>query len=62
MSTITALAAAAEGESEPNPLLPENYDLLWSVVVFGIIVTYHRQTIEQRHKLTHRHAERMIQR
>jgi F-type H+-transporting ATPase subunit b len=35
---MSALAFAAEGESVPNPLLPENYDLLWSVVVFAIIV------------------------
>jgi F-type H+-transporting ATPase subunit b len=29
---------AAEGESKPNPLLPNNYDLLWSFVVFAFIV------------------------
>jgi len=34
------LALAAEGESDEriNPLLPANYDLLWSFVVFGFIV------------------------
>jgi F-type H+-transporting ATPase subunit b len=29
---------AAEGEPKPNPLLPNNYDLLWSFVVFAFIV------------------------
>lgn len=29
--------AAAEEEPAPNPLLPENYDILWSVVVFALI-------------------------
>ncbi|MBN2176725.1 MAG: F0F1 ATP synthase subunit B [Demequinaceae bacterium] len=31
------LRSAAEGESAPNPLLPSNYDLLWSFVVFTFI-------------------------
>ena len=29
--------AAAEEEPTPNPLLPENYDILWSLVVFALI-------------------------
>ena len=33
------LAAAAEGET-PNPLLPSSYDLLWSSVVFVILLTF----------------------
>lgn len=28
------LAAVPEGETAPNPLLPESYDILWSAVVF----------------------------
>jgi len=35
---MPALAYAAEGESVPNPLLPASYDLLWSIVVFAVIV------------------------
>ena len=33
------LAAAAEGET-PNPLLPSSYDLLWSSVVFVILLAF----------------------
>ena len=33
------LAAAAEGETK-NPLLPESYDLLWSSVVFVILLAF----------------------
>ncbi len=33
------LAAAAEGETK-NPLIPESYDLLWSSVVFVILLTF----------------------
>jgi F-type H+-transporting ATPase subunit b len=36
MFALTVLAAAEE-EAAPNPLLPENYDILWSVVVFALI-------------------------
>lgn len=32
------LAAAAEAEATPNPLLPEIYDLIWSAVCFAIIL------------------------
>lgn len=28
----------AEGDAKPNPLLPSNYDLLWSFVVFAFII------------------------
>lgn len=34
------LAAAAEGEKQPNPLLPADYDLIWSSVVFAILLTF----------------------
>lgn len=34
---LLALAGAAGGDAAPNPLLPANYDLLWSVVVFALI-------------------------
>jgi F-type H+-transporting ATPase subunit b len=33
------LAAAAEGETK-NPLLPESYDLVWSSVVFVVLLTF----------------------
>lgn len=36
---VTQLFVASEGEeATPNPLLPANYDLIWSFVVFGLIV------------------------
>ena len=34
------LAAASEGEATPNPLLPASYDLLWSSVVFVILLAF----------------------
>ena len=34
------LANAAEGEALPNPLLPASYDLLWSSVVFVILLAF----------------------
>ena len=34
------LSAAAEGEASPNPLLPASYDLLWSSVVFVILLAF----------------------
>jgi F-type H+-transporting ATPase subunit b len=34
------LAAAAEGEAAPNPLLPADYDILWSSVVFVVLLTF----------------------
>jgi F-type H+-transporting ATPase subunit b len=36
MLASIVLAAAGE-ESSPNPLLPANFDLLWSLVVFALI-------------------------
>jgi F-type H+-transporting ATPase subunit b len=33
------IVAAAEGET-PNPLLPADYDILWSSVVFAIMLTF----------------------
>jgi F-type H+-transporting ATPase subunit b len=33
-------AAAAEGESAPNPLIPAVYDITWSSVVFVILLTF----------------------
>jgi F-type H+-transporting ATPase subunit b len=35
----TVIAAAAEGE-QPNPLLPEIYDIVWSLVCFVIILFF----------------------
>jgi len=34
------LAAAAEGEAAPNPLIPAPYDIVWSAVCFAIIVAF----------------------
>ncbi|QEO13434.1 F0F1 ATP synthase subunit B [Agromyces intestinalis] len=36
------LSAATEGEAEanPNPLLPEVYDLVWSAVIFAILLVF----------------------
>lgn len=34
------LASSAEGEAAPNPLLPASYDLLWSSVVFVILLAF----------------------
>ena len=34
------LANAAEGEAAPNPLTPASYDLLWSSVVFVILLAF----------------------
>lgn len=34
------LAAATEGEAATNPLLPAWYDIIWSGVVFAIIVVF----------------------
>ena len=33
------IVAAAEGET-PNPLLPADYDIIWSSVVFAILLTF----------------------
>jgi F-type H+-transporting ATPase subunit b len=37
---IRILANAAEGEAAPNPLIPASYDLLWSSVVFVILLAF----------------------
>lgn len=37
---LRILANAAEGEAMPNPLLPASYDLLWSSVVFAILLAF----------------------
>ncbi len=34
------LAAAAEGEAAPNPLIPALYDIVWSSVVFAILLVF----------------------
>ena len=34
------LANAAEGSAAPNPLLPASYDLLWSSVVFFVLLAF----------------------
>jgi F-type H+-transporting ATPase subunit b len=33
-------AAAPEGAEAPNPLLPASYDILWSSVVFVVLLTF----------------------
>ena len=33
-------AAAAEGEALPNPLIPAVYDIVWSSVVFVVLLTF----------------------
>jgi F-type H+-transporting ATPase subunit b len=38
MSASGLVRATSAGGTEPNPLLPANYDLLWSLVVFAFIV------------------------
>jgi F-type H+-transporting ATPase subunit b len=37
---LRILGAAAEGEAAPNPLIPASYDLLWSSVVFVILLAF----------------------
>lgn len=34
------LAAAAEGGETPNPLIPADYDLIWSSVVFVVLLSF----------------------
>lgn len=34
------IAAAAEGGEQPNPLFPADYDLLWSSVVFVVLLSF----------------------
>ncbi|WP_084105683.1 F0F1 ATP synthase subunit B [Demequina sp. NBRC 110056] len=38
LSQIVVLAADEHSESTPNPLIPANYDILWSTIIFLIIV------------------------
>ena len=40
MTALNLIVVAAEehGESTPNPLIPANYDILWSTIIFLIIV------------------------
>ena len=33
-------AAAAEGKEVPNPLIPAVYDIVWSSVVFVVLLTF----------------------
>lgn len=35
---LNTLVAAAEGETAPNPLLPQPYDIIWSLVCFAIVL------------------------
>ena len=37
---LRILANTSEGGAAPNPLLPASYDLLWSSVVFVILLTF----------------------
>jgi len=32
--------AAAEGETPPNPLLPASYDIIWSAVIFVVLLVF----------------------
>ncbi len=36
----SAFLAAAEGETTVNPLLPADYDIIWSLVIFVIIIFF----------------------
>lgn len=38
MPSPEIIVLAAEAESSPNPILPANYDILWSTVLFVVIV------------------------
>ncbi len=54
----SALVVAAEGESTPNPLLPSNYDLLWSFVVFSFIaVAFMRWILPRLQKILDQRTE-----
>ena len=33
-------ATAPEGGEQPNPLLPADYDIIWSSVIFVILLTF----------------------
>lgn len=40
MITRILAAAATEGGETPNPLLPADYDIIWSSVVFVVLLTF----------------------
>ncbi len=57
MFALTVLATAGEGSS-PNPLLPANFDLLWSLVVFALIViAFQRSILPKLNKILDERAE-----
>jgi F-type H+-transporting ATPase subunit b len=37
---LHAVIAAAAGEAQPNPLIPELYDIVWSMVCFVVILFF----------------------
>lgn len=37
---LTSLVRAADGKEAPNPLIPAIYDIIWSSVVFGILLAF----------------------
>jgi F-type H+-transporting ATPase subunit b len=40
ITKILAAAAPADGGTPPNPLLPADYDIIWSSVVFVVLLTF----------------------
>ncbi len=51
------IAAAAEEGSSPNPILPEPYDLVWSLIIFGLIVLAFRWLMPRLQKVLDERAE-----
>jgi F-type H+-transporting ATPase subunit b len=56
MLAFTALAAAGSS-STPNPILPEPYDLVWSLVIFGLIVLSFKWIMPKLQKVLDERAE-----
>ena len=40
MITKILAATAPEGGEQPNPLIPADYDIIWSSVIFVILLTF----------------------
>ncbi|MBC7298179.1 MAG: F0F1 ATP synthase subunit B [Demequina sp.] len=52
------IVAAEEGEATFNPILPTNYDLLWSFVIFvTIVVVFQRMLLPRLQKVLDERAE-----
>lgn len=52
------ILAAEEGESSFNPILPTNYDLLWSFVIFvTIVLVFQRMLLPKLQKVLDERAE-----